>query len=342
MWGDGLKPGETFRSQVAFWVSSQTGRPVQVETFAHSAAHLITGSLQSNPETDISAILHAPPDIGDINTPLPSVDQQIDCAAGIKGLSNSDLILVEGCINDVGAESIVYPWTNTEQLIKATDENCGPNMQHELEKISQLFPHAIVVVVGYYPLVSSRSSIFGFSSTRRLAKHATKVHTGRHPEAAKQPRPSHSRRQEHDIMVDNSEQFYQHSKTAINDAIKAVNKTAGQTRFFFANLPEVPTRKGTFTVDPLFAYGAPDKHEWMLPFRFLFFWAFYKDAEYWHRQSLCKKYVHSAVERLVCDSNPAFHPNLPGAKTYAKSIKAAIPAAVLASWKAGTKDIQGQ
>lgn len=342
MWGNGLRPRDTFRSQVAFWISSQTGRPVQVETFAHSAALLRTGAVASNPDTDIAAIPKPPIDIGAINTPLPSVDQQIDCASSVKNLSNADFILMEGCINDVGAEEVVYPWTDTEQLVRATDENCGPQMQGELEKISRLFPHAIVVVVGYYPLVSSRSLIFGFSSTRRLAKHATKVHKGRRPEARKEPRPSHSRQQEHDIMVKNSEEFYQHSKSAIKDAIKAVNNIAGQPRFFFANLPEIKNGNGISTVDPLFAYGAPQKHEWMVPFRFLFFWAFYKDEEYWRRQSLCKKYVNDVIERFVCDSNPAFHPNVQGAKTYAESIEAVIPSSVLASWKAGAKDVEGQ
>ena len=325
MWGDGLRQENTFRYQVTDWIAAQTNRTVTLATFAHSGALLNTptSSVTPNPA----------PSVGDLNSSLPSVDQQIECASGMGDLSSASLILVEGCINDVGAESIVYPWTETPKLENETDISCGPPMSTELKKIHQMFPEAVVVTVGYYPLVSSRSSIFGFSGTRRLAKHAGKLYVRKHPSALQQSKKHRPRKEEHDILVVNSEAFYQHSKKALEDATGELN-SASQSKFFFATLPEVRLGEGTTTVDPLFAYGAPLRHEWMIPIRFLFFWAFYKDQKYWPRQSLCAKYVQLGIERLVCDSNPAFHPDVQGAKVYAESVENTIPRDTVNGWKA--------
>jgi hypothetical protein len=87
-------------------------------------------------------------------------------------------------------------------------------------------------------------------------------------------------------------------------------------------------------MDPLFAYGAPLRHQWMISFRFLHFSAFYKDEKYWFRQPLCEKYVPAddipgVINRLVCQTNPAFHPDVEGAEVYAKSIEAVIPVSVV-------------
>lgn len=326
MWGDGLRENRTFRYQVADWLASQTNRPVDLTTFAHSSA------LLSNPSAQDPTTPNPAPSIGDLNSSLPSVEQQVECASTMNGLSRADLILVEGCINDVGAESIVYPWTETEKLKKATEEQCSGPMAAELQKIGQHFPSAVVVVVGYYPLVSEKSSIFGFSGTRRLRKRATKIYSAKHPTAQREPKRMLSRDEEHGIMVMNSEEFYQDSKNALEGAVGAVNETG--TRFFFARLPEISNWNAAPTVDPVFAYGAPQRHEWMIPVRFLFFWAFHKDQKYWYRQRLCDEYVRDPIERMVCQSNPAFHPNIAGAQAYTDSIEAVIPGAEVAGWRA--------
>jgi hypothetical protein len=162
MWGDGLLQSHTMRYQIADWISASTQRPVQLITFAHSAAVL------GSPAQTNAAPLPISVEPGDLNNAMPSVDQQIACAAANPALASAELILIEGCINDIGAERIAYPWTESGPLITDTDEFCGKtHMGVELKQIAASFHHATVVVVGYYPLISSRSSIFGFSSTRR-------------------------------------------------------------------------------------------------------------------------------------------------------------------------------
>lgn len=72
MWGNGLKERDTFRYLVADWLATNTSRAVLLTTYAHSAAVLKdAGDEPMNPA----------PTIGDLNNAVPSVDQQIECAA---------------------------------------------------------------------------------------------------------------------------------------------------------------------------------------------------------------------------------------------------------------------
>ncbi|HTS08450.1 MAG TPA: hypothetical protein VMP68_22965 [Candidatus Eisenbacteria bacterium] len=328
-WGNGLREDNTFRHIVANWVSAQTNRSVQLYTFAHSSALLVNQPAEPPTEPNPD------PGAGDLDYSVPSVDQQIDCASSMPDSATTDLILMEGCINDVGAERIVYPWTQTAELRDRTDQKCGCPMGKELRKVGERFPAAVVIVVGYYPIISDRSSLFGFSSTRGAAKRAIKTYTNKHPEALQQSKHRLPRHQEHGRMATNSEEFYQHAKAALKEAVSQANG-ANPPRFFFAGLPEASIGGRLPTVDPLFAYGAPQRHQWMLPIRFLHFWAFHKDQKFWYRQKLCDQYFNrplAIVDRTVCEDNSAFHPNLAGERLYAWSIEAVVPATVIDGWR---------
>lgn len=321
MWGDGLKQPDTFRYEVANWITQQTARPVQLTTFAHSAAYL------DGPPPDVTVGPNPAPWVGDINWNVPSVDDQITCATGQYQLASADLILLDGCINEVNAYLIVAPWENTSDLRANTRKYCGPVMETILGKIKTSFPNATVVVVGYYPLVSSNSSVFGFKDRRRLRNHLEKSYLRTHPNHMI-PQTNLSRAQQDNIMVDNSEVFYQESKQSLKSAVDAINKNNPE-RFFFAGLPEKP---GTATIDPNFAYGAPQTHEWLIPFKFLW-WVINPDDKYRYRYPLCEKYVPFGLDALECEMNSGFHPNRAGADAYSQSIEAVIPAATLDQWK---------
>jgi hypothetical protein len=326
MWGDGLKEEETFRYRVADWLAQQTARPVQLTTFAHSSAYL------GDPPPGVTVGPNPAPTIGDINSFVPNVDDQIACATSEYSLSPANLVIVDGCINEVDPYSIVAPWTKTIDLESNARAYCGGRMRETLEKIKISFPSATVVVVGYYPLISSASSLFGFKSSRRLVKHLEKVHRLKEPNFSR-PKTGDSRAEEINIMVLNSEAFYQQSKMSLRDAVDSANGN-GPERFFFAGLPE-PARdsKGLPIVDPKFAYGARETHEWMLPVRFLW-WVFDKDEKYWYRYPLCEEYSSIGLDRLECEMNSAFHPDPNGAEVYATSIEHIIPESVVTQWRA--------
>lgn len=328
MWGNGLKEPDTFRYLVADWVAERTGRPVALTTFAHSAA------LLGLPAT--GAVLEGNSDwaVGDLNYSVPTVHQQIDCATSLPDTADADLILLEGCINEVGAESIPLPWTNAIDLKKRTQAACGGAMKTELTHLSRVYPRATVVVVGYFPLVSDRSITGWFHGTRRLKKHAKKVYSVQHPGKPEPPAPKRSKKEERNVMADNSELFYQTSKQEILNAVDNVDINIVHARqIIFAPLPEVMLASGTRTVDPNFAFGAPGHRLWWVPIPILWHWAFFRDEKYGFRYGECRKYVTKLEEKLICPVNPAFHPNRLGAKMYADSITAVIPPDSLSRWK---------
>lgn len=158
------------------------------------------------------------------------------------------------------------------------------------------------------------------------------MHAKSHPSDRVQAKHRRPREEERGIVADDSEAFYQDSKRALTASVsQMIQESPGN--FFYAGLPEITEEDGTVTVDPNYAFGAPGKHQWSIPIRILFIWAIFKDNKYWFRQPLCRQYVHNPIDKLVCDSNTAFHPNVAGAKAYAQSIETAIPQSILLDLK---------
>ncbi len=323
MWGNGLRAKETFRHQLTDWLVEQTGRQVQLITYAHSGALLSRasqqGSIPSNPA----------PELGLINESLPTVEEQVNCAIE-NHLTHADLLLVEGCINDVGAERIVYPWTDSSMLSHDTDTWCG-HMGSLLETIKDNFPEANVIVVGYYPIVSNKTPFLGWLTIPRLIKHAQHVYEAAHPRIAGQTRPSYSRKEREGIAAKNSQIFYQHAKFALNEAVNAQNSSNHQ-RFAYAGLPERAVVNGMTTVDPNFSFGTCRTSLWYIPIRLLPFWVILKDHAYWSRQQPCHTYAHG-VDEIVCESNAAAHPNAKGAVLYLTAVERSILASTLQVWR---------
>jgi hypothetical protein len=135
-------------------------------------------------------------------------------------------------------------------------------------------------------------------------------------------------------MADNSELFYQTSKREISAAVDYVDENVLHTKqIIFAPLPEVTLPNGTRTVDPNFAFGAPEHRLWWVPIPILWHWAFFPDEKYGIRHDECKEYVTKLKEKPICPVNNAFHPNVAGAKMYADSITTVIPPNAVDHWK---------
>ena len=336
-WGDGLKEESTYRYLVASYVGQQTKRTVAMWTFAHSAAYLTDAS-------DAGTLaLSAAPSKGDLNGTIPAVEPasgqadegQADCALKRKdSLQNADLILLDGCINEVNAVLIVAPWTKPEDIEANTEKYCQ-NMQPVLGKLLTSFPKTTIVVVNYYPIVSKNSTIFGSAGTHHVAgvaakslkpKMAASIQTYKAKNVAQDA--------EKNIMVENSELFYQTSKQAIIDAINAVNPAGVQQRAVSATLPEISV-DGHQTVDPDWAYGAPKTHLWLLPFPLFLGLGINRDDKFVPRWWECLfHYPFFSVDRFVNEVNAGFHPTKLGAATYAKSIEDAIPPNAWKAWGA--------
>jgi hypothetical protein len=145
-WGQGLQEHHKFHSLVEQHIREMLdGTGVYKSVKAHSGATIGSGETKT-----------APPLPGEINTPLPTILQQVDAYNGANDLV--DLVLIDGGINDVGVEDIVNPFSDSN-LVKKAKKHCHDDMKELLTKVTAKFKHAQVVVTGYYQIVSKYSDI---------------------------------------------------------------------------------------------------------------------------------------------------------------------------------------
>lgn len=173
MWGQGLKDRDKFWCRVQQWVELKTRRNVRVRQYAHAGAvikhydpdgkelderNLRGGGEKKGPGGEGK---DSSPVIGrEVNISFPTIVEQVEQAVsdmrGEKGEGTEaqgiNLVLVDGCINDVNFRRLLDVENGVPQIVKVTEERCG-EMKGLLERITSAFPNAYVVVTGYYPLI---------------------------------------------------------------------------------------------------------------------------------------------------------------------------------------------
>ena len=144
-WGQGLREDLKFHSAVAAHMSNDGIIGVYKTVHAHSGATIGYGD--NNQE---------PPVNGEVPTSYPTILQQADLYIGDANLV--DIALIDGGINDIGVDEIVNPIA-TSDLGSLAQTHCYADMKYLLKKVSNKFPHAKIVVTGYYQIVSGDSNL---------------------------------------------------------------------------------------------------------------------------------------------------------------------------------------
>ncbi|MDX6443327.1 MAG: hypothetical protein QOH71_401 [Blastocatellia bacterium] len=165
-WGQGLRDEHKAWFLVKTWLETNNRRPVSERIEAHSGAVIGTAG---EPGGNLGPVLD-----GEVNRAVPSVNDQIENALrAYADPAKVDLVIVDGCINDLDARRLLNA-ENTPQSIHAlARQKCGPPMEALLTRIAGSFPNAHVIVTGYYPILSEETSRDLFM--RALAK---KFYTG--------------------------------------------------------------------------------------------------------------------------------------------------------------------
>lgn len=201
-WGEGLKTEHKSWYQVKLWIEKNTGRQVVEKIEAHSGAVVEGGSVDERlTATD-----------GEVNVALPTVHGEIDQALQQYGDgSKVDLVLMTGCVNDIGMQNLLNASGNDE-IIHLTEAKCGPPMEKLLQKITTSFPNADVIVAGYYLFFSEKTR--NDFVLRGLAKMFLKTN----PAAAKL-----TRKESFDKLIDNSKSWHQASNKTLGDVVQKAN-----------------------------------------------------------------------------------------------------------------------
>ncbi|MBS1223812.1 MAG: hypothetical protein H6R24_490 [Proteobacteria bacterium] len=160
VWGQGLPVAQRFSSLVADEISARRGGRIAVFAVDHCARSGAMISL-SKPVTPLRKIPRLP---GDFSGECPSGESIRDQVAAWPAffsseLSQVDLVIVDGGINDVGVQTILDSRGDDTALARLTTIVCGSDMTALLSDILTAFPAARVVVTGYYPIVSIESNL---------------------------------------------------------------------------------------------------------------------------------------------------------------------------------------
>lgn len=148
-WGNGLSEGSKFSAIVARQIERQLGVKVISQRHAHSGSVLHRFVEDGECRYDC---------FGEVPLVGVSIPHQIEL---IERPELVELLLINGCINDVGLPYLLVPETDENELIAVTRQFCGPLMEQVLRSARARMPNAWTVVVGYYPIVSEQSDLFG-------------------------------------------------------------------------------------------------------------------------------------------------------------------------------------
>jgi len=225
LWGQGLKEEHKAWHQVETWLEQTTSREVRAKIEAHSGA--VIGST-GDPDNSTVWI------DGEINRAVPTVNEQIDHALrSYSDRSQVDLVLVDGCINDIDARRLLNASNTPAGIRELAQAKCGAPVAALLERIAASFPNAHVIITGYYPIVSEKTSndLFMRALNRRLYTPAP---------GAPHKSDKELRRQ----LIDISKEWYQSSNKKLAEAARAVDAklSAGgsRQRILFAEVQFLP------------------------------------------------------------------------------------------------------
>ncbi|HEV7683300.1 MAG TPA: SGNH/GDSL hydrolase family protein [Pyrinomonadaceae bacterium] len=220
MWGQGLREDEKFTSRVKCWLQEKTNREVQLHMEAHSGA-IISGSAAAPAAFTTSD--------GEVNMTSPTISEELDHAVGFYKQTQTSpaLILMNGCINDIGVKNLLSAATPLEDLRAQVKINCGEKMQHLLSRVRSNFPQSQVVVSGYYPIVSFQTADNAF--LRLLVKRLN----NQRPEARRMTDKEMRQR-----LVAISEEWYRSSTANLAEAVLKANAgfTPSSPKILFAEI----------------------------------------------------------------------------------------------------------
>ena len=165
-WGNGLPEEDKMSALVTEVIERETGKTVIRQRYAHSGARVVPAEGDSVCEVDCT---------GEVPTASTSITVQADL---IQRPDLADLILMDGCINDVGVGAIIDPRTTDEELAGLTEAFCRDEMTTLLRKVRSLAPSASIVVTGYFQIIGPESDLFALNQWRTARGSASEEDEG--------------------------------------------------------------------------------------------------------------------------------------------------------------------
>jgi hypothetical protein len=315
MSGQGLREEHKFYYLVKEWIRSDVvsrGRRVNLKVKAHSGSRL-----DLHPE-ELEKMRLAGDDVNkfhhqEANLSQPSIRSQIDHARLEYADTNSvDLVMLSGGITDVLVANTVNPFLAREKQKELIRKYCNEEMKRVLEYVTDSFANAVIIVVGYFPIISTSSDV------NKISRYLFKATKFPHPlhftltnDLSKQLMKVLRKR-----MALRSRAWVSESNRAISEAVREINKRSGEERVIFVESPI--TEQTCFGTKNSLLWDTDDDN---LP----------RDERYAERKTICPevfseiKYHHyGKMSVRMCEIAAIGHPNIEGAKAFAEAVKAKL------------------
>lgn len=312
IWGQGLREEDKFYYLIKEWLQREVfnnQRNVNLKVKAHSGSRIYLHDKEveemkecgEDPEK-----FHHP----EIDISFPSITFQVDTAREEYENPNAvKLVMLSGGITDLVVANAVNPFLRESKMREMIHKYSHAAMQNLLEKISNTFPEAYVVVVGYFPIVSTKSSV------NKITKYLMKIVKFPHPlqflltnilskQFMKIVRKAVAMRSRIWVTESNKE---------LRDAVKDANANCRRTQILFVESPI--TEENCFATKNSLLWGTDDDNK---P----------EDDLYKLRKTVCpaafKEIKHKPFgffSTRICELASIAHPNKDGAIAYAEAIK---------------------
>ncbi len=162
IWGQGLEETDKFYTLIADWLRKEAfGKrcEVNVKVKAHSGS-----TLKFHPD-EAEKYKKAGRNEADafnpeVNVGFPSSWKQIEMAADeyrAEGKGGADLMMICGGITDITTSRVFDPKGNDDELRSDIKRYCGDNMFDVLQLAADRNPNALLVVIGYFPVITPYS-----------------------------------------------------------------------------------------------------------------------------------------------------------------------------------------
>jgi lysophospholipase L1-like esterase len=327
-WGQGLAPKHKFTELVATALSSSLKREVVVTPHAHSGA-TIGLDADGSPDPSTSPGFKD----GEVPTAYPTIWTQISLAQ--KAKTTYDLVIIDGCINDIKVSTILNPLPWALDLEKVTRIQCYEHLRKlllNLKSSGLLAAGGKVVVTGYYRILSwdsnnlpsatetLRTFLVALSSTDKAAIEERDRNQPKVVSASRNLRCGPSLNLRGNMMC-RAMLFKQTSDPYIRRAIAEANGTS--PTIFLPAIPEIPSNRSAYA-----NRNPSDNWIWVVRDRPIL--SAIDEAQPLPRIPDCyADYASNKQGRLFCKIASIGHPNPCGAIAYA----AAVLSALQVAWK---------
>ena len=318
LWGQGLKEQNKSWYLVKTWLQTN-GHSVRERIEAHA------GAMIGTPGAGMPKSLTTH---GEIANAYPTLHDQIDIAVrSYVDPSHVDLVLVDGCINDVNARRFLNAGNTPEAIQALAQEKCGAPVEELLIRIASTFPSAHIIISGYYPVFSDKTPRDFFM--RALAKrfYAALIPNG----------PKINSREMLAQLTIISAAWYAASDSTLNNAVARTNTRllarGTRQRVLFANVTFEPEHAFSARKSQLWGFDASFLRKLLVLLTLGKVDLLTNDEVSSLRSSACRDFYKSVPgesedekrarkDRLmVCRLAAIAHPNRKGAVLYAEAIK---------------------